>query len=78
MKDTVFLAVNSYGVVRMTKRWPSLARDEVGLKLTIYVPDTAFCSPVLGITLNVPEDRTIQPDASVVVDEVPPEEADPS
>jgi hypothetical protein len=76
MKDTVFLAVDRSGVVRMTKRWPSLSRDEIGVKITVNVPDTAFRSPVIAASLDVPEDRTIQPDIDITVDEIPAD--DPS
>jgi len=70
MKDTIFLSVRADGVVRMTKRWPNLARDEVGLKLTVNVPNATFRSPILNVTLDVPEDRAIQPVAEVIVDPV--------
>jgi hypothetical protein len=65
MKDTIYLAINRTGVVRMTKRPPSLYRDEVGVKLTVQVPDASFRPSLLEATLEVSEAAIIQPVVTV-------------
>ena len=71
MKDTVYLVLNADGVVRMTKRWPSLAREEVGVQVKVTIPDDSFKAPVLGATLDIPPDRIIQPDLTIEVEPQP-------
>lgn len=67
MKDEVFLVLNARGVQRITKRAPGLSRSEIAVKLSITVPASAFRGPVLSTTLDIPEDRVIQPDISLEV-----------
>ncbi len=75
MKDTVYLVLNADGVVRMTKRWPALAREEVGVQLKVSIPDDSFKSPVVAAHLDIPADRVIQPEIEMEVGEVPVETA---
>lgn len=74
MKDKVYLVISSDGVQRMTKRAPSLYRDEVAISISVSVPDSAFRSNVVAVTLEVPEDRVIQPTADVEVLSPPQEQ----
>lgn len=69
MKDAVFLVVTRNGVARMTKREPDLGRDEIGVRVKIEVPDNCFRSPILNASINVPEDRVIQPRVELEVEE---------
>lgn len=71
MKDTVYLVTDASGVVRMTKRAPSLYRNEVAVRLTVQVPDSAFRSLEVSAILDVPEDRVILPGVEVDVAEDP-------
>lgn len=73
MKDTVFLVTDSSGVVRMTKRAPSLYRNEVAVRLTVQVPDSAYRSLQVSATLDVPEERVILPEIEVDVAEPDPD-----
>lgn len=65
MKDTVFLVADENGVTRMTKRAPALYRNEVAVKLTVSVPDSAFRSLAVTASLDVPEDRVIRPEITL-------------
>lgn len=67
MRDTVYLVLNPEGVVRMTKRWPSLAREEVGVQVRVTIPDNSFKAPILAATLDIPPDRVIQPTIAIEV-----------
>jgi hypothetical protein len=60
MKDTIYLAINRTGVVRMTKRPSLLYLDEVGVKLTVQVPDASFRPSLLEATLEVSEVVTVE------------------
>lgn len=71
MKDKVYLVADPYGVLRMTKREPSLNRGEVAVRVTVTVPDGVFKQPIIGVVVDVPEDRVIEPVAEVVVDAIP-------
>jgi hypothetical protein len=75
MKDTAYLIADAFGVLRMTKRAPSLGRKEVAVKVTITIPDEAFRSALFGATVDVPSDRVIQPDVSVEAEPIPEPEA---
>lgn len=75
MKDTVHLVVNANGVVRMTRRPPSLYRDEVSVRVTITVPDDVFRPITVPVSVDVPSDRVVQPDVTMTVDPIPEAEA---
>lgn len=62
MKTELYLAVTADGSARMTRRRPNLARDEVGIRVKLSVPDSSFRSPVVLVNLAVPEDRVIMPE----------------
>jgi hypothetical protein len=72
MKDTVYLIADKFGVTRMTKRQPGLGRAEIGVRVTITIPDGCFTSPLVACSITVPEDRVIHPTVQADVD-VPPE-----
>lgn len=78
MRDTVYLVLNADGVVRMTKRWPTLAREEVGVQVKVSIPDDSFKSPVVGAKLDIPPDRVIQPELTVEVGDASPPRTDPT
>ncbi len=61
MKAELFLAVTKSGSIRMTRRNPSLARDEVGVRVKLAIPDTSFRAPIVEVNVDVPEDRIILP-----------------
>lgn len=67
MKDVAYLIVTKDGISRLTKRWPTLARQEVAIQIHVTVPDNVFRSPVLRADFEVPEDRVIQPEIQVEV-----------
>jgi hypothetical protein len=75
MKDVVYLVVNRNGVVGMRKRHPDLAGGEVGIKLTVKVPDAHFRDPYAVAELELGEEHLIHPTAHVEV-ESPPEAVD--
>jgi hypothetical protein len=57
MRDTIFLVVDRYKVVRMTKRLPDLAKGEIPVKLVLVVEETAFREPVLEREVTVADWR---------------------
>lgn len=76
MKDRIYLVANCSGVVRMTKRPPSLHREEVAISVSVSIPDGVFRHPIIAVTLDVPEDRVIQPTADLEVLAPPEEDAE--
>lgn len=70
MKQEIWLIADKYGVQRMTKRAPSLARQEVAVAVTISIPDTAFRAPTLRAAVEVRDDQIVYPEPTVVVDTV--------
>lgn len=67
MKTQVFLALNRNGLVKATKGVSSLARDEIGVRLNITVPDSSFRSPHVDVNLTVPDEAVIQPKIDVEI-----------
>ena len=47
MKDVIYLTVNRQGVQNMRKSYPGTKRGESIVKLSVEVPNEAFCPPVL-------------------------------
>lgn len=45
------------GTVRLTKKKPACARDEVALKLNLSIPDSLFVTPTLEASIDVPESQ---------------------
>jgi hypothetical protein len=74
MKNTVFLVADYDGVVRMTKRYPSLHRSEIAIQLRVTIPDGCFKAPALIANVEVPEDRVLQPSADIEVLPIPQED----
>lgn len=73
MKDAVYLVADANGVVRMTKRAPALYRQEVAVKVSVTIPDECFRSWVFVASVEVPDDRVIQPEIEVEAEEIPQE-----
>lgn len=71
MKDVVYLISDAHGIVRMTKRAPSLARNEIGIMVAITIPATAFKAPYVQALLVVPEEAVIQPAVEMTVVDPP-------
>lgn len=71
MKDKIYIVANDTGVTRMTKRYPALGRDEIGVAVTVNIPDSAFRSPVIGFSVDVPEEHVVQPKVDIIVDPAP-------
>lgn len=67
MKDQIYIIADRSGVARMTKRSPTLARDEIGVRLDISIPDQSFRSPIIRAEICVADDAVIQPSVEVVV-----------
>lgn len=65
MKDKVFLVADSWGVLKLTKREPVLNRGEVAVRLTVTIPDAVFKNPIVDVSVDVPDDRVIEPIAEV-------------
>ena len=57
MNEVIHLAVDRYGVNRMTKNLPSLRRGEVPIKLTLTVEDQAFREPVIEKEVHIEDWR---------------------
>lgn len=74
MKDVAYIVMGQEGVRRLTKRWPSLSRDEIAVKVTISAPDGAFRSPVLAATMDVKDQHVIQPSVTVEPQDAPADE----
>jgi hypothetical protein len=77
MKDVCYIIADSVGVLRMTKRAPSLGREEIAVKVSISIPDSAFRSPIVSASLDVPEERVVHPDIEMDVEQPPQTEAQP-
>lgn len=71
MKTKVFLIATRKGVMRLTKTPPRLSRDEIGVSLTITIPDEAFRSPLISATLDVAEGSVMQPEIIVEMEVQP-------
>lgn len=71
MKSTVYLIADRFGVTRMTKRWPSLGRDEIAVEIKVTIPDGAFKSPVLSAVLDVVDGQVIQPTVTLEAMDAP-------
>ncbi|MCR4297238.1 MAG: hypothetical protein NUV75_00585 [Gallionella sp.] len=69
MKANIFLALNKNGLVKATKGRSSLARSEIGIMLSLEVPDSAFISPFISASLKVPAHAVEVPE--IAVDVVP-------
>lgn len=77
MKDTVYLVANDEGILRMTKRPPTLNREEIGVSVRIAIPDSCFRSPLVSVSIDVPADRVIIPSIEAEVLDPPPQEPTP-
>ena len=69
MKTKIYLALNAKGLVKATKGKSTLARDEIGVMLTLEVPDSAFRYPDIAASLIVPETAVDVPEIEIAVEE---------
>ena len=67
MDTTIFLAVNRYGLAKATKNKPSLARDQIAIAVKLSIPDSAFRSPIIEATLDVPDHAIIAPELVIEI-----------
>jgi hypothetical protein len=51
--ETIYLILNQHGVDRMTKRLPSVGRDEVPVRLHIKIDPKVFQAPTLERTVEI-------------------------
>lgn len=68
MKQKIYLIADVDGIQRMTKRPPTLARHEIGVAVTITMPDSAFRSPMLAAQVEVADEAIIKPDPEIEVE----------
>lgn len=68
IRDTCYLVMSAYGIVRMTKRKGSLRRGEIAVKVRLSVPEKCFDDPDVMVDIVVPESAAILPDVTVEVD----------
>lgn len=61
------------GVRRMTKNVPSLARDEIAVKVRVTVPDHVFAPRIAGAELTVNPAHVVEPVAEVEALDAPAE-----
>jgi len=71
MRDRVYIITDSVGVLRMTKREPTLNRGEVAVRLSVTIADECFRNPILDAAVDVPPDQTILAEADVDVEDPP-------
>ena len=76
MKQTVYIIASKSGIERLTKRHPFLGRGEIGVKLTVTIPDAAFSSPLIAAALDVEDEHVIQPTVTIEPHEAPREDED--
>lgn len=58
MKDVIFLVATRRGIAKMTKSLPQLRGDEIPVKLTVMIPESAFRTPVIEKTVEVGDWRS--------------------
>lgn len=78
MKDQIYIVVDASGAQRMTKRAPSLYRNEVAVRIKITVPDQCFRSLEVAAEIEVQEEQVIQPAVTVTALDAPPPPAEVS
>lgn len=67
MRTSVYLIMDRYGVRRLAKRTPNLARQEIAVKVVIVVPDACFKAPTLNAEVTVRETDVLRPEAQVTI-----------
>jgi hypothetical protein len=67
MKQTIFLICTKNGVQRMTKRAPSLYRNEVAVALKVTIPANVFLSPTIPAEIEITEGQVIHPTVTIEV-----------
>jgi hypothetical protein len=69
MKQTIFLICTKNGVQRMTKRAPSLYRNEVAVALKVTIPANVFLSPTIPAEVEITEGAVVHP--TVMIEAMP-------
>ena len=64
MKQKVWLVCDKRGIRRLIKRNPRFFRDEVGIALTITIPDSVFNSLTVPLSVEVPESLTVETESA--------------
>ena len=59
---------SSSASLRVTKGEPTLAGNEVAVKLNVNVPDEVFKRPVPVLSLDIPKEIVMNPDAEIVAE----------
>lgn len=65
MKVTSYLIILNHGIVRVTKRTPSLYQNEIAIKLDIELSNKFFERFVPHASLKVGDDFVLNPDIEV-------------
>lgn len=65
MKTTVYLVLDKKGVVRHTKKPPSLQGDQRAVAIDIEVDDTVFEYSFMRTSMTITEDDIIEPSLEV-------------
>ena len=60
-----WLTLSKTGVVKVTKGPPTLRSTEIGLNLTLNVPDRFFTRPKAEVTIVIPDAAVMPTEASV-------------
>lgn len=55
MRTQLFAIVDKRGFVKATKRSTSVGRREIGVMITVEIPDSAFDDGFLHATITVPD-----------------------
>lgn len=50
---------------RLTTNKPALDGDEIAVKMTVKIPRSAFTTPQLEVTIDVPEQSVVHPEVTV-------------
>lgn len=68
MKDTAHLVISQHGIVRMTKRQPTLCQGEIGVLLAVAVPNEVFIRPRIRASISIDDDQVppVEIDAGVL------------
>jgi hypothetical protein len=65
MKQTIFLAINRRGTMRLTKNSPGLDRGEIAIRLELNIPDSLFRDYIPTARLTIDPDQVIRAEPTV-------------
>lgn len=60
MRAPFYLIVNSNGTVRVNKRIPALAWNEVSIYINLEIPDAIFEKPTLQANITIPREAVVK------------------